>query len=141
MGLANNWLTRAHLENKSPAPTDLQKNFIETSIEVGKAEQRKKVRLIKRLRIYLILSIITLITTAIFGIYAFNLKNIAETQKELAVQNQMEILAAKEELDSLYYVLSVINLKYEELLAMNEEQQQEINEPQKQKLTQEIKNL
>ena len=140
--LANNWLTRAHLENKSPAPTDLQKNFIETSIEVGKAEQRKKVRLIKRLRIYLILSIITLITTAIFGIYAFNLKNIAETQKELAVQNQMEILAAKEELDSLYYVLSVINLKYEELLAMNEEQeQQEINEPQKQKLTQEIKNL
>ncbi|MBT28107.1 MAG: hypothetical protein CMO01_00490 [Thalassobius sp.] len=140
--LASNWLNRAQLENKNPKPTPIQKNFIETSIEVGKAEQRKKSQLIKRLRVYLIASIITLITTAVFGVYAFHLKNVAEEQKELAIKNQKEILAAKEELDSLYYVLSVINLKYEELLAMNEHEEQSLEiTPEKEILTQEIQKL
>ncbi len=146
--LAESWLQKSLLENKIPAPTKLQKDFIETSISVEKVEQKRKANLVKKLRMYLILAIIAFISTMVFGVYSLRLKVIADEERDKAIKSEQEtikrekeIRAAKEELDSLYYVLSVINIKYEELLAITEQQEIEEMENQKRTLTNEIKKL
>lgn len=146
--LAYSWLEQATNEQKIPHPTPLHKEYIEASVTFGKAEQKRKAGLIKKLRIYLVLAVIAFVSTMVFGIYAMRLKVIADEEKDKAIkseqetkQREQEVLAAKQELDSLYYVLSVINIKYEELLAITEKQQLNEIENRKELLTTEIKRL
>jgi WD40 repeat protein len=86
--IADQWLREAEQQHKNPPPTELQKEYIQTSQSAIVAEQRRQRRQLVILRTLLSWSIIALIVSVGLGWFAYQQKHHTEIALEKAQRTQ-----------------------------------------------------
>lgn len=93
--VADAWLQDADREKKQPAPTDLQREFIEASRQEIMVQKRKEKRRIAVLTILLIVAVIALVVAVFFMFRAEESRKIAENKEKEARLSEQKALEAE----------------------------------------------